>query len=193
MKIDQCEIIYAETAENWRDWLAENHATKYGVWLVSYKKKTNVNSVNWSDAVDEALCFGWIDSIRKTVDENSYKQFFTQRKKNSGWSKINKDKIERLISEGKMSKAGYSAIEIAKANGSWNLLDEVEEMIIPVELMNAFNSFPGSLDYFNGLSKSIRKMMLHWVASAKRVETKEKRVMEIAERASLGQKPKHII
>lgn len=192
MKIDQLEIFYAESAEDWRNWLVNNHQTKQGVWLVSYKKNSNIKSVNWSDSVDEALCFGWIDSVRKSVDENSYKQFFTQRKTNSGWSKINKEKVERLIADGKMTESGLKSIEIAKTNGSWSILDEVEELTIPEDLCDAFNSFPGSLDYFESLSKSVKKMILHWVVSAKRAETRAKRIAEIAELAAQRKKPKHI-
>lgn len=192
MKIDELELFYAESVEDWRQWLADNHQTKKGVWLVSYRKSANVKSVNWSDSVDEALCFGWIDSVRKSIDERSYKQFFTQRKPNSGWSKINKEKVENLIANGRMTPSGLKSIELAKTNGSWNILDEVEELKIPAELLSAFDSFPGSLDYFESLSKSVKKMILHWVISAKRSETKEKRIAEIAECASMGRKPKHI-
>lgn len=147
-------------------------------------------SISWSEAVDEALCFGWIDSTRKSIDGESFIQFFTKRKPKSNWSKINKGKVARLIEEGLMTEAGYKSIEIAKKNDSWTILDAVEELLVPKDLEEAFQSQPGSGDYFNDLSKSVKKMILHWVVSAKRPETREKRIAEIAELAGQRLKPK---
>ncbi|MGX5817065.1 YdeI/OmpD-associated family protein [Chitinophaga lutea] len=179
-----------ESRQAWRQWLKKHHRTEQSVWLTMYKKETGKPSMEWSDAVDEALCFGWIDSTRKSIGDGAFIQFFTRRKPGSNWSKINKDKVERLIAEGLMMKAGLDAIEIAKQNGSWSRLDQVEEGIIPKDLEKAFKAHPGSKKYFMGLSKSVRKMMLGWIAMAKRPETREKRILEIVVAAGEGRKPK---
>jgi len=144
----------------------------------------------WSDAVDEALCFGWIDSIRKSIDKDSFKQFFSPRKPNGTWSKVNKDKIVRLIEDGMMTKAGLECIETAKKNGSWSILDTVEELDIPKDLEKEFKLHKGAKDHFLSLSKSVRKAMLQWLVLAKRPETRQKRIHEIAELAGQKKKPK---
>ena len=177
---------------DWRQWLEKNHQSEQSVWLVCYTKKANVPTVNWSEAVDEALCFGWIDSTRKTIDDSSYMQFFTKRKPKSIWSKINKEKIQQLIESGRMTKAGLECVEIAKQNGSWTILDEVEELIIPNDLDKGFEKYEGSKDYFLSLSKSTRKMILGWVVLAKRQETRQKRIDEIVQCAHQKLKPKHL-
>lgn len=176
--------------QEWRKWLEENHQAEQSVWLVQHKKKTNVSSVSWGDAVDEALCFGWIDSIRKSIDGDRFIQFFGKRKPRSAWSKINKAKVERLIAEGLMWQAGLDSIAVAKQNGSWGMLDKVEELKIPKELAAAFKANPGSKKYFLCLSKSVKKAMLQWIAFAKRPETKAKRITEIATLAAQRQRPK---
>lgn len=186
---EDIDIYRPNNRNEWRQWLEKNHREKKAVWLVQYRLSTNVPSLSWSEAVDEALCFGWIDSTRKTVDESSFMQLFTRRKANSTWSKINKDKIRRLIADGLMTQAGYESIETAKQNGYWTLMDEVEELIIPEDLEEAFDKYQGSRDYFLGLSRSVRKMMLHWIVLAKLPETRQKRIAEIVEHASQKQKP----
>jgi uncharacterized protein YdeI (YjbR/CyaY-like superfamily) len=174
----------------WRQWLEENHLSKPSIWLVYYKKKSGVPSLTWSEAVDEALCFGWIDSTMRPHGEDTFMQFFSKRKTNSVWSKVNKAKIQRLIEEGLMMEKGFEAIEAAKANGSWTILDEAEELVIPLDLENAFETKPGSKDFFLSLSKSVRKAILQWLVLAKQQETRQRRINEIAELAGQGLKPK---
>jgi len=174
----------------WRQWLIDNHQSKQAVWLIYYKKKANIGTITWSEAVDEALCFGWIDSVRKSGDGDTFIQFFSKRKPNSGWSKINKGKVLGLIDNGLMAKAGLDSIEIAKQNGSWTLLDDVEELKIPEDMAEAFGNHRGSEAYFLSLSKSVRKAVLQWLVTAKRPETRSKRIAEIAELAVRHQKPK---
>jgi uncharacterized protein YdeI (YjbR/CyaY-like superfamily) len=175
---------------NWRKWLELNHDRKKGVWLVFYKMKSPKYNLSWSDAVDQALCFGWIDSKKLTIDEHSYRQYYTKRKPNSTWSKINKDKVEKLMNNGLMEKSGLESIETAKKNGSWTILDEVEALVIPEDLQNGFDDYKGSMEYFDSLSKSVKKGLLYWVISAKRTETRQKRIIEIVENASKNSKPK---
>jgi uncharacterized protein YdeI (YjbR/CyaY-like superfamily) len=176
--------------QDWRKWLELNHNKKEAVWLIFYKKKSPNYNISWSDSVDEALCFGWIDSVKKTIDTEKYKQYFSKRKVKSNWSKINKGKVKTLIEQGLMEKEGYKSIEIAKKNDSWTILDQVEALVIPEDLKDAFLSHKESMEYFNSLSKSAKKILLYWVVSAKRTETRQKRILEIAENASENLKPK---
>lgn len=190
MSNQEIEQFYPETKQHWRKWLEKNHIRKDAVWLIYYKKNAGKPTIKWSDAVDEALCFGWIDSKAETIDKDTFRQYFCKRKPNSTWSKINKQKIETLTSKGLMTQAGFDVIDIAKQNGSWTILDEVEELIIPNDLEKAFKKHKGSKDYFLSLSKSIRKMMLTSLVLAKRPETRQKRIDEIAKLAGLNKKPK---
>jgi uncharacterized protein YdeI (YjbR/CyaY-like superfamily) len=175
---------------DWRKWLELNHNKKEAVWLIFYKKKSPNYNLSWSDSVDEALCFGWIDSTKRTIDTEKYKQYFSKRKAKSNWSKINKDKVKILIEQGLMEEEGHKSIEIAKENDSWTILDEVDALIIPEDLRETFANFKGSMEYFDSLSKSVKKILLHWVVSAKRKETRQKRILEIVENASENLKPK---
>jgi uncharacterized protein YdeI (YjbR/CyaY-like superfamily) len=192
MSAEETETFYPSTKKQWRAWLQKNHAKKQSVWLIYYKLKSGMPTISWSEAVDEALCFGWIDSKALSIDEEKYKQFFTKRKPTSAWSKINKEKIKRLIEEGLMAPAGLASIEVAKQNGSWTILDEVEELTIPKDLEKAFRTNKVSKKFFLSLSKSVQKMILQWIAFAKREETRQKRIHEVATLAAKKLKPKHI-
>lgn len=183
-------IFYPENRIEWRRWLEDNHAKEQAVWVVFYKKSSHIPSITWSEAVDEAICFGWIDSKKIAIDSEKSHQFFSKRKAKSTWSKINKEKIERLTAAGLMTKAGHESIERAKQNGSWTILDEVEELVVPKDLETALELHEGALEYFLGLSKSVKKMMLYWLVSAKRPETRQKRIDELVENAAQNRKPK---
>ncbi len=186
----EIETFYAKNRQEWREWLQGNHDKKQSIWLICYKKKSNIPTVTYGEAVDEALCFGWIDSKAKPLDDEKYMQFFCKRKVNSVWSKINKEKIERLVNEGRMTEKGFETIERAKQNGSWTILDEAEANIIPDDLEKAFQGRPNAKQYFSGLSRSDKRNILQWLVLAKRKETREKRINEIAELADKKQKPK---
>ncbi len=189
MQKKELETFCPTSQQDWRQWLKENHNLKQSVWLVYYKKKSNVPTVAYGDAVDEALCFGWIDSTKRALDTDTFMQFFCKRKPTSVWSKINKEKVQRLIAEGLMTQAGYESIERAKQNNSWAILDDVEELKIPKDLEKEFKTKPGSKDFFLSLSKSVRKSILQWLVLAKRPETRQKRIHEIAELAAQKLKP----
>jgi len=179
--------VHAEDRATWRAWLESNHATASGVWLVSWRKGHGPR-VEYEDAVEEALCFGWIDSQGGNVDERHSRQYFAPRKPTSGWAATNKARIERLIADGRMAPAGLAAIERAKANGSWTLLDDVEQGRIPDDLAKALDAHPPAATRFEAFPKSARRAMLEWVAQAKRAETRAARVQEIAARAERGER-----
>ena len=186
----EIEKFYPKSRQEWREWLQDNHDKKQSVWLIYYKKKSNIPTVIYSEAVDEALCFGWIDSKSKPIDEHKFMQFFSRRKPNSVWSRVNKEKIERLTNEGLMTEAGYEIIEIAKQNGSWTILDEAEALVIPDDLDKEFQKRKNAKEYFLSLSRSDKRNILQWLVLAKRQETREKRIAEIVELADKNQKPK---
>ena len=181
-----------QSQTDWRQWLKKNHQSRQSVWLIYHTKKSNIPSLSWSEAVDEALCFGWIDSTMKKINDISFMQFFSKRKPKSNWSKINKEKVQQLIGNKRMTKAGYESVEIAKQNGYWTILDEIEEVIIPDDLEIAFEKHNGSKDYFLGLSKSTRKIILSWIILVRKHETRQKRIEEVVESAALNLKPKHL-
>jgi uncharacterized protein YdeI (YjbR/CyaY-like superfamily) len=181
MKESSIESFTPGSRQQWRKWLEKNHSKKQSVWLILYRKESDIPTLDWSDAVDEALCFGWIDSTRKSIDKEKFMQRFSIRKPNGTWSKINKQKIKRLMKEGLMTTAGVKVIEAAKENGSWSVLDEVEEHVIPKDLEDAFKKKAGSKNHFLSLSKSRRRAMLLSLALTKRPETRAARISKIAE------------
>jgi uncharacterized protein YdeI (YjbR/CyaY-like superfamily) len=188
--MQEAEVFYPKSAGEWRTWLEQNHASSSSVWVVFYRKASQKPSLSWSEAVDMALCYGWIDSKKIKIDQETSHQFFSRRKPKGTWSKINKDKVSRLIESGLMNQAGLDCIEIAKKNGSWTILDQVEELIVPQDFEDALTSRPGAKEFYESLSKSVRKMMLTWIIFAKRPETRQNRIDEIATLASRGEKPK---
>lgn len=184
------ETFYPKNSQEWREWLQENHEKRQSIWLIYYKKNSGFQTISYSDAVDEALCFGWIDSKSKPLDEGKYMQFFSKRKEKSVWSKVNKEKIKRLTKEGRMASAGFEIIRKAKQNGYWTILDEAEALTIPTDLENEFLKRPNAKDYFLSLSRTDKRNILQWLVLAKRQETRQKRITEIVELADKNQKPK---
>lgn len=187
--MNEIETFYPTSPAAWRKWLEKNHLSKQAVWLVFHAKASKRKSISWSEAVDVALCYGWIDSKRIKIDEETSHQFFSKRKPKSTWSKINKEKVQKFMEQGLMTKAGLESIAIAQQNGSWTFLDEVEALIIPEDLEAAFGQYAGAHTFFMGLSKSVKKMMLHWIVAARRPETRQKRIEEIAMCAGENRKP----
>ena len=191
--MEETEIYCPANQQEWRKWLEKNHQQKNSVWLVIHKKNTANTNLSWSQAVDHALCFGWIDSTKRIIDAERYKQYFCKRKAVSNWSKINKEKVTSLTKKGLMTQAGHKSIAIAKANGSWTILDTVEALEIPADLAEELKKRKGATEFFVALSKSGKKQLLYWVISAKRKETRQKRIQEIAENAGKNQKPKQFL
>jgi uncharacterized protein YdeI (YjbR/CyaY-like superfamily) len=185
--MDDAPHVHPEDRAAWRAWLEANHATAAGVWLVGWRRGHGPR-VEYEDAVEEALCFGWIDSQGGVIDERRARQYYAPRKPTSGWAATNKARVERLIDDGRMTPAGLAAIERAKANGSWTLLDAVEQGTVPDDLAAALADRPQATANFEAFPKSARRMMLAWVALAKRPETRARRVGQIAERAALNER-----
>jgi uncharacterized protein YdeI (YjbR/CyaY-like superfamily) len=187
-KLDDLEWFEAETREQWREWLADNHATSPGVWLVTWKKSSDRPALSYDERVEEALAWGWIDSKGMTVDEHRTRLVFLPRKPGSGWSRPNKERIARLEQQGLMQAPGRRIIDAAKADGSWTLLDEVEDLIVPPDLAAAFDRHPGSREQWEAFPASPRKIMLTWLVTAKRAETRATRIEKIASEAAEGRR-----
>jgi uncharacterized protein YdeI (YjbR/CyaY-like superfamily) len=168
----------------WRAWLEEHHTTESEVWLIYYKKHTGKASVRYEEAVEEALCFGWIDSKVKRMDDESYMQRYTPRKDDSNWSESNKKRVKKLIKNGRMTQAGLAKIEIAKLNGAWNRLNDIErDLVVPDDLKLALAGNQKAAENFEKFPASSKKQYLWWLKSAKRSETRAKRIQEIIRRA----------
>lgn len=190
MHIEGIEVFIPKSPEHWRQWLIAHHKKETAVWVVFYNKASGKSVLSWSEAVDEALCFGWIDSKKVKLDAERSRQYFSVRKAKGMWSKINKDKVAALIEAEKMMPAGYASIEVAKQNGSWTFLDAVEDLQVPEDMQTMLQQNKGAEAYYESLSPSTRKFMLTWILMAKRAETREKRIREICEAAAKGEKPK---
>ena len=183
------ERYYARDRQEWRAWLEQHHATASGVWLIYYKQQSGQPRVSYAEAVEEALCFGWIDSRPNALDDERYMQFFSPRKAKSPWSKLNKQRVERLIQQGLMMPAGFAAIEAARKNGMWDAYDEIEALSMPEELRSALEANETARTYFEAFSNSTKKQLFWHVASAKRPETRAKRVELIVAAAEQNKNP----
>lgn len=173
------EEFYFKNDTEWRQWLHENHAKSDGVYLIFYKVNSEFESMRWEEAVQVAICYGWIDSTVKRIDDDRRRQLFTPRKAKSVWSKLNKTYIEKLTLENLMHESGLAKIEIAKQNGSWTSLDSVENHEIPEDLQLAFNKNETAFANYQNFSPSYRKSYLYWLNHAKREETRNARILEI--------------
>jgi uncharacterized protein YdeI (YjbR/CyaY-like superfamily) len=181
--------VFAEDRATWRAWLDANHAISGGAWLVTWRSRSGRRGLPYEEAVEEALCFGWVDGTAGTVDEDRGKLYFAPRKPNSGWAATNKARVERLIADGRMASAGLAAIERAKANGSWELLDSVERLEVPDDLAAALAAHPPAAANFAAFPPSVRKQALSSLVMARRPETRADRVRRIAELAARNERP----
>lgn len=180
--------VQAEDAASWRAWLAKHAETSSGVWLVTWKRASGKPVLSYEDSVVEALAYGWVDSKGQRLDDDRTMLWFTTRKVTSGWSRPNKERIARLEAEGRITERGRRAVEIAKENGAWTLLDDVENLIVPDDLAAAFARHPGSADQFEGFPRSARRGILEWIVQAKRPATRAQRIEQTAELAARGER-----
>ncbi len=161
------QTFYAPTRNDWRVWLTENHQTEKSVWLIIYKKESNTKSIYYPEAVDEALCFGWIDSSIAKRDAESYYQFFAKRNPKSNWSKVNKDKIIYLTAQNLMTASGLVMVTLAKNTGTWDALDDVENLILPKDLAQVFEVNKMAFEHWQKLSRSTKRGTLEWLLMLK--------------------------
>ena len=171
--------IDALTRADWRQWLADNHAIETSVWLMIFKKQSGTSSVTYDETVDEALCFGWIDSSAKKGDDQHYLQFFTRRNPKSNWSRVNKNKVDKLTAAGLMTDAGQAMIDLAKQTGTWTALDDVENLLSPPDLQELLNASPTAKGHFDAFPRSAKRGVLEWLLNAKTPVTRAKRIAEI--------------
>ena len=183
---------YAQTQPTsraeWRQWLAAHHASAPGVWLVYCKKASGLPSLSYAEAVEEALCFGWIDSRPRKLDAERSQQLYTPRRPKSGWSKVNKERLVRLEAAGQLMPAGRAAIARARQNGAWDSLDAAEAGTVPDDLAAALAGNAPANRHFAAFSPSARKAILTWVLAAKQPETRARRVAETVRMAALGKR-----
>ena len=183
------ETLFVPGRAEWRRWLSENHQVSPGVWLAICRKGGNQTCLSYDEAVEEALCFGWIDSKLNPLDQDRYLLVFSPRRPKSPWSHLNKQRIEKLIGSGLMAPAGLEKIEAAKRDGSWTLIDAIEDLQLPADLETAFSADPAARQNFMAFSASARKQILWWIESARRTETRLKRIKETVELAGKNLKP----
>ena len=169
-----------KSRREWRAWLARNHAKRAALWLVFGKKDSGVKTLSYADAVEEALCYGWIDGKTNLLDAARYRQLFTPRRPKSGWSKLNKARVARLEAAGLLAAPGLAKIAAAKHDGSWTRLDAIEAFVMPEDLVAALKARRGATEKFAGFSASSRKGILGWIADARRPETRAARVSKAA-------------
>ena len=181
-------VFHAESRAAWRAWLAAHHESERGVWLCSWKKPTGRPACPYPEAVEEALCFGWIDSTVNSLDDERGLQLMTPRKPKSSWTRLNKQRVADMEAAGLMADAGRRAVEVAQANGYWTLFDQVEDLIEPPDLAAALDAVPEARSCWDGFPASPRKMMLGWVVTAAKDETRQRRIAAIVEKAAKGER-----
>ncbi len=183
MRKDGKKTFHAADVAQWRAWLEEHHMLEPGVWLIIFHKKSDTPSVYYEEAVDEALCFGWVDSKPNKRDSESYYQYFSPRNPKSNWSRKNKEKIASLEREGRLAEAGRQMVLHAKHSGTWDALNEVEDLILPPDLIEAFAPYPAARDNFEAFPPSVKRGILEWIFNAKRPATRSKRIRDTVEKA----------
>jgi uncharacterized protein YdeI (YjbR/CyaY-like superfamily) len=188
MADDRAPKVHAETREQWRAWLASHHSDTRGAWLVSWRSGVGLPAVGYEDSVREALCFGWVDSKQKLLDADQTMLYFAPRRSRSGWSRPNKQRVEELRAQGLMTEAGERAIGEAEANGSWYLLDEVEDLTVPADLHEALDAQPPAWEHWRAFPRSARRSILEWIVQARTPPTRAKRVAETARLAAVNER-----
>jgi uncharacterized protein YdeI (YjbR/CyaY-like superfamily) len=181
---DGIKAFYPKSRSEWRNWLNDNHLSEKSVWLIMYKKQSGEPTITYNEAVEEALCFGWIDSKPNKRDEKSFYQYFTKRNPKSVWSKLNKERVSVLLGQGLMAQAGIEAMEIAKKNGSWSILDEIDNLHEPDDLRLILAANPNAKRNWENFPASAKKGILFWISSAKQPATRQNRIEQIVRLAA---------
>lgn len=176
--------IHPTCRAEWRVWLEQNYTRQQGIWLISYKKSAGKPRFDYGEAVEEALCFGWIDSKGNKLDQERSMLWFAPRRPGTGWSKLNKQRVEQLMAQGLIMPPGLAKIEAAQQDGSWNALDAIEALEIPLDLAQALMDYPAAPQNFEAFPRSVRRGILEWIASARKPETRARRITETAQLAA---------
>jgi uncharacterized protein YdeI (YjbR/CyaY-like superfamily) len=188
--LEKLPEIYISERDDWRDWLAENHDASPGVWLIYYKKHTGIARIAYDDAVEEALCFGWIDSTVRRLDNQRYAQKFVPRRPKSNWSSHNRARAEKLMASGAMAKPGLKKIEAARETGAWDrALEDRVDRPVPPELERVLAADPKAAAEFARLAPTARKYLINWISGAKRQETRDRRAAKAVDRMREGKNP----
>ncbi|MGL6342663.1 MAG: YdeI/OmpD-associated family protein [Waterburya sp.] len=182
--MDDKPRFIAKTRQEWRSWLESNHSQSLGIWLVTYKKNSGMPYLPYNDIVEEALCFGWIDSLARKLDEQRTMLYVSPRKAKSNWSKANKERIAKLLEQGLMTPTGIAKVEQAKIDGSWSFLDDVEALILPDDLQQALADNHTAERYFTAFPPSVKRGILEWIKNAKQLPTRNKRIAKTVELAA---------
>ncbi len=181
-------VFYAKSRKHWRNWLIKNHQKVPSVWLIMFHKRSSIRGIYYPEAVEEALCFGWIDSKPNKRDAISYYQFFSNRKPNSVWSALNKKRVAILSETGLMYPAGQEKIDLAKNSGQWTALEESDRLEVPADLSTSFKKDPSAFEHWKKFPPSAKKAILYWIAAAKQSATRENRIIETVEKAALNKR-----
>lgn len=185
---DNVARVHIETREQWRDWLREHHRSARAVWLVSWKKHTGRPAVAYDEAVTEALAFGWVDSKPAKLDGDRTMLYYTPRRPGSAWSRPNKIRVEELERLGLMTDAGRRAVQEAQQDGSWTLLDEVEDLVVPPDLAAAFDRHLGAAQTWESFPRSAKRGILEWIVQARTRPTRDRRIEQTASLAARGER-----
>jgi uncharacterized protein YdeI (YjbR/CyaY-like superfamily) len=180
--------VHPLTRAAWREWLIANHLSSSGVHLVTWRKGTGQPAVDYAASVEEALCVGWVDSRPGRLDDERSTLWFSPRRARSAWARPNKERVARLLADGLMLPAGIAAVEEAKRRGTWELLDDVEDLVVPEDLAAAFAENPPARGNWDAFSRSVRRGILEWIVQARRPETRAKRIEETATMAARNEK-----
>ncbi|MGI8589253.1 MAG: YdeI/OmpD-associated family protein [Chloroflexia bacterium] len=189
--INGVQTFYANTREEWRKWLDKHRQSEKSVWLIVYQKKSKTPSVHFHDAIVDALCFGWVDSKAIPRDEESFYLFFSPRNPKSTWGKINRERAEEMIMQGLMMPAGQAAIDLAETAGTWDALADAQNLVIPDDLQKLFDKNETAFKNFRAFPPSSKRVILEWIAKAKRSETRERRIVQTIELATNNTRANH--
>ncbi len=186
--LDDAERVHPGSVVAWRSWLAAQHDAPRGVWVVTWRVGSGRSDMSYDELVTAALAYGWVDSITRKLDDERTMLYVAPRKRGSGWSRPNKERIARLEAEGGLAPPGQAVVAAARADGSWSMLDDVENLVVPPDLAAAFDAVPGSREQWDSFPRSARRGILEWLVQAKRPDTRARRVRETAELAGRGER-----
>ncbi|MEM8585909.1 MAG: YdeI/OmpD-associated family protein [Bacteroidota bacterium] len=183
--------VFIESTIELRNWLASNHTSSESVWLVKWKKDSGKLYFGYDDMVDELICFGWVDSLPRKLNEQQTMIRISPRNPKSNWSKVNKDRVERLLRTGRMHESGMAMVKTAKENGAWDFLNDVEQLILPPDLESAFGLNERAKYYYERFPNSSKRGILEWIKNAKKDSTRNKRIAETVSKAAMNIKANH--